>query len=73
MPTSTGVNASENQWKVLPDEFLEVQLLARRTFGLDIKAGKEALVTARLNRRMRAIGVNEVRQYLRFVRGYSAF
>lgn len=69
MPTSTGVNPSECQWKVLPDEFLEVQQLARQTFGLDIKDGKEALVSARLNRRMRAIGVKGVRQYLSFVRG----
>jgi chemotaxis protein methyltransferase CheR len=54
---------------VLPDEFRQVQQLARRTFGLDIKAGKEALVSARLNRRMRAIGVKEVRLYLRYLQG----
>lgn len=67
MPTGTGVNEADSQWKVLPDEFRQVQQLARRTFGLDIKDGKEALVSARLNRRMRAVGVKEVRKYLSFV------
>ena len=57
---------------VLPDEFRQVQQIARRTFGLDIKAGKEALVSARLNRRMRAIGVKEVRHYLSYLQGDTA-
>jgi chemotaxis protein methyltransferase CheR len=69
MPASNGVSESESLWKVLPDEFRQVQQLARRTFGLDIKDGKEALVSARLNRRMRAIGVKEVREYLNLVQG----
>jgi chemotaxis protein methyltransferase CheR len=57
---------------VLPHEFRQVQQLARRTFGLDIKAGKEALVSARLNRRMRAIGVKEVRHYLSYLQRDTA-
>jgi chemotaxis protein methyltransferase CheR len=69
MPTGPGVSETETYWKVLPDEFRQVQEFARRTFGLDIKNGKEALVSARLSRRMRAIGVKEVRQYLSLVRG----
>jgi chemotaxis protein methyltransferase CheR len=63
------MNQAEDQWRVLPAEFRQVQELAKRTFGLDIKDGKEALVSARLNRRMRAVGVKEVRQYLSLVHG----
>ncbi len=63
------MSETDRAWMVLPDEFRQVQQLARRTFGLDIKAGKEALVSARLNRRMRAIGVKEVRLYLRYLQG----
>jgi chemotaxis protein methyltransferase CheR len=69
MPKGPGVSESENYRRILPDEFRQVQELAHRTFGLDIKDGKEALVSARLNRRMRAIGVKEVRRYLSFVQG----
>jgi len=69
VPIGTGVNELESQRKVLPDEFRLVQQLARRTFGLDLKEGKEALVSARLNRRMRAVGVKEVRKYLSYVQG----
>ena len=34
---------------------------------MDLKEGKEALVSARLNGRMRAVGVPDVRQYLNFL------
>lgn len=64
MAAGTGLTESESRWKVSADEFRRVQQFARRTFGLDLKEGKEALVSARLNRRMRAVGVQEVRQYL---------
>lgn len=69
MPTGADINDSESCWQVSPDEFRCVQELARRTFGLDLKEGKQALVSARLNRRMRAVGVQGVRQYLNLVQG----
>jgi chemotaxis protein methyltransferase CheR len=64
MPAGSGLAERESRWQVSSEEFRRVQQFARRTFGLDLKAGKEALVSARLNRRMRAVGVREVRQYL---------
>lgn len=69
MSAGPGVSDAENHWNLRPDEFRQVQQLARRTFGLDIKEGKEALVSARLNRRMRAVGLQKARQYLDFVQG----
>ena len=67
MPTGADLADSESRWQVSPDEFQCVQQLARRTFGLDLREGKQALVSARLNRRMRAVGVRGVRQYLNLV------
>jgi chemotaxis protein methyltransferase CheR len=67
MPASPGVSDAGKHWNLRPDEFRQVQQLARRTFGLDIKEGKEALISARLNRRMRAVGLQRARQYLDFV------
>jgi chemotaxis protein methyltransferase CheR len=57
----------QGQYRVLPAEFRRVQELAKRAFGLEIKAGKEALVGARLARRMRATGMHDVRRYLDWV------
>jgi chemotaxis protein methyltransferase CheR len=64
MPAGRGLADRELRWQVTSAEFRRVQQFARRTFGLDLKEGKEALVSARLNRRMRAVGVPDVRQYL---------
>ena len=64
MPAGGGLTEMAGRWQVSGDEFRRVEQFARRTFGLDLKRGKEALVSARLNRRMRAVGVQEVRQYL---------
>jgi chemotaxis protein methyltransferase CheR len=64
MSAGSGLTESESRWQVSSEEFRRVQQFARQTFGLDLKEGKEALVSARLNRRMRAVGVQEVRQYL---------
>ena len=68
MPAAVDLDARMASRHVTPEEFRCVQELARSTFGLEIKAGKEALVSARLDRRMRAIGVQGFRQYLRLVR-----
>ena len=64
MPAGSGLGGQNGLWQVSSGEFRRVQQFAKRTFGLDLKEGKEALVSARLNRRMRAVGVREVRQYL---------
>jgi chemotaxis protein methyltransferase CheR len=48
-------------------EFREVSRLAQASFGLELRAGKEALVAARLGKRMRARQLASVREYLRLV------
>jgi chemotaxis protein methyltransferase CheR len=54
---------------VKPAEFREVQSLAREIFGLDLKQGKEALVGARLSKRVRELGLEGIGDYLAMVRG----
>lgn len=67
MPAVAELTVRQEHWQVSPEEFHRVQQLARRLFGLEIKAGKEALVSARLNRRVRAVGVEGIRQYLNLI------
>lgn len=67
MPAGTELTDRAELSQVSPEEFYRVQRLAKLTFGLDIKQGKEALVSARLNRRMRAVGASGFRQYLNLV------
>jgi len=54
--------------RLTPEEFREVQSLARSLFGLDLREGKEALVSARLSKRMRELGLASVSSYLERVR-----
>lgn len=49
-------------------EFREIRELARRTFGLDLKPGKEALVNARLARRVQELGLGSIAEYLEAVK-----
>jgi len=49
---------------VKPGEFREIQALAHRIFGLDLKSGKEALVGARLGKRIRDLGLRDIAEYL---------
>ncbi|MBA3974197.1 MAG: hypothetical protein C0504_08280 [Candidatus Solibacter sp.] len=49
-------------------EFAEIRDLAYRTFGLDLKRGKEALVTARLSKRLAALGLGTIGEYLEILR-----
>jgi chemotaxis protein methyltransferase CheR len=51
-----------------PGEFRMVQTMARDLFGLDLRQGKEALVGARLSRRIRELGLPGVTEYLEFAR-----
>jgi chemotaxis protein methyltransferase CheR len=48
-------------------EFEEIRQLAHRTFGLDLKAGKEELVSSRLGRLVRAGKFRSYREYCRSV------
>ena len=50
-----------------PEEFDQLRRLAHTTFGLDLKAGKEELVAARLQGLVRAAGFSNYRDYYRHV------
>jgi len=50
-----------------PAEFEQIRQLAYRTFGLDLKQGKEELVSARLRRLARAGGHRSFQQYYRSI------
>jgi chemotaxis protein methyltransferase CheR len=66
---ASGIGAAPGQGeRIRQSEFREVQALARDLFGLDLREGKEALVGARLSKRMRELGLDSVSQYLAMVR-----
>jgi len=50
-----------------PQEFEQIRQLAHRTFGLDLRSGKEELVSARLQRLLRAEGFRSFHHYYRHV------
>ena len=50
-----------------PQEFEEIRQLAYRTFGLDLKSGKEELVSARLRKLVRSGGFHSFQAYYRSV------
>lgn len=52
---------------VQPGEFKKIQALTYEIAGIDLRAGKEALVGARLHKRMRELGLKEVSAYLNLV------
>ncbi|MBE0657223.1 MAG: protein-glutamate O-methyltransferase CheR [Bryobacteraceae bacterium] len=54
--------------RVSQHEFAEIRDLAHKTFGLDLKQGKEALVTARLSKRLAALGLGTIGEYLEVLR-----
>lgn len=58
----------EARFRLSPKDFLAVQMLAKRVFGLDLREGKEPLVGARLSKRMRELGIEAVSDYLELVR-----
>lgn len=53
---------------VTQSEFAGIRELAYRTFGLDLKQGKEALVTARLGKRLAALGLGTISEYLELLK-----
>jgi chemotaxis protein methyltransferase CheR len=50
-----------------PEEFQRICDLAKRTFGLDLRSGKEELVSARLRRLVQRGGLQSFEQYYRHV------
>ncbi len=54
---------------VRPSEFREIQSMAHDIFGLELKTGKEALVGARLGKRVRELGLKDLSDYLGHVKG----
>jgi chemotaxis protein methyltransferase CheR len=48
-------------------EFRQISELAYQRFGLDLKKGKEALVAARLGKRLRQKGIKSFAEYYRYV------
>ena len=59
------VNAAEidSVRPLAPQEFEQIRQLAYRTFGLDLKAGKEELVSARLRKLVRGGGFHSFQDY----------
>ena len=58
---------NETPRPIEPHEFEQIRQLAHRTFGLDLRSGKEELVSARLQRLLRAEGFRSFHQYYRHV------
>lgn len=52
---------------VQPVEFRKIQALTRQVAGIDLREGKEALVGARLHKRIRELGLTDVSAYLDLV------
>jgi chemotaxis protein methyltransferase CheR len=50
-----------------PQEFQKISDLVHRTCGINLKEGKEALVRARLMKRLRTLGIHRVDEYLDFL------
>lgn len=50
-----------------PSEFEQFRKLAYEQFGLDLRAGKEQLVSSRLSKRMRELGIHSYKDYYRHV------
>ena len=51
-----------------PGEFEAIRSLAHEHFGLDLRSGKEALVSARLSKRVRDLGLAGISHYLELVK-----
>ena len=57
------LQCSTPQVRLTRSEFAEICEFARSHFGLDLKEGKEELVTARLSKKMRQGGFNSFGEY----------
>ncbi len=53
--------------RLTPNEFRQIRDLAHERFGLDLRGGKEALVAARLGKKLRKLGFGTFAEYYRHV------
>ncbi|HYI96061.1 MAG TPA: protein-glutamate O-methyltransferase CheR [Bryobacteraceae bacterium] len=65
-------NLTTGVFELRPSEFEMIRDLAMRSFGLDLRAGKERLVATRLARHLRTGGFQSFRQYYDRVRADSS-
>jgi chemotaxis methyl-accepting protein methylase len=63
----TGWQDADGVRPLAPQEFERIRQLAHRTFGLDLKAGKEELVASRLRRLVRDGGFRSFHEYYRHI------
>lgn len=67
MPTSDAASLNEQACALSRREFEAIRRLAYERFGLDLKPGKEELVSARLGKKVREGSFSSYREYLDFV------
>jgi chemotaxis protein methyltransferase CheR len=67
-PAAAEAPDGQPERRVSQNEFAEIRDLAYKTFGLDLKQGKEALVTARLSKRLASLGLGTIGEYLEVLR-----
>jgi len=65
--TAMGTVEAAGTWEVSAQQFGQIREMAREAFGLDLRPGKEALVSARLGKRARELGLNGIGAYLKVV------
>lgn len=65
--TAPPAGAVLSEVKLSPAEFRQISDLAYQRFGLDLKRGKEALVAARLGKKLRKLGFATFAEYHRHV------
>jgi chemotaxis protein methyltransferase CheR len=65
--TSPAAMPVAGEIKLTPAEFRQISDLAYERFGLDLKRGKEALVAARLGKKLRKLGFGTFAEYHRHV------
>jgi chemotaxis protein methyltransferase CheR len=67
-PAPEAISSVPQPVEVTPAQFREIRHLAHSTFGLDLKDGKEALVAARLAKRLRELHLPDIGSYLELLR-----
>jgi chemotaxis protein methyltransferase CheR len=68
MPLRSPIDETYLPVELSSGEFEEIKRLAEKLFALDLKPGKESLVSARLSKRVRESGVRSVREYIKLLR-----
>ncbi len=67
LSSSGGSGAGGGEIKLTANEFRQISDLAYQRFGLDLKRGKEALVAARLGKKLRKLGFQTFAEYHRHI------